>query len=197
MCYGFFSGQPLTICGPTGPVLVFETIIYEMCKSWEWDYLPFRLCIGLWVGIILLICVVTDASAVVCYITRFTEENFALLIAAIFIKSAIQKVMALEGEFPLKMSGDCFCDPIGESNKTLYGNTIKNFVSFNETFSYNKYKCEVCSHPNMFNVRLLIDFFFSFYRPTALWLMVGNRRVVITKKVYFYVVSYSLLELSR
>ena len=150
VCYGFFSGQPLTICGPTGPVLVFETIIYEMCKSWEWDYLPFRLCIGLWVGIILLICVVTDASAVVCYITRFTEENFALLIAAIFIKSAIQKVMALEGEFPLKISGDCFCDPIGESNKTLYGNTIKNFESFNETFSYNKYKCEVCSHSNMF-----------------------------------------------
>ena len=150
MCYGFFSGQPLTICGPTGPVLVFETIIYEMCKSWEWDYLPFRLCIGLWVGIILLICVVTDASAVVCYITRFTEENFALLIAAIFIKSAIQKVMALEGEFPLKMNGDCFCDPIGRSNKTLYENTIKNFVSSNETFSYNKYKCEVCSHSKIF-----------------------------------------------
>lgn len=30
--YGFFSGQPLTILGSTGPVLVFETIVYEFCK---------------------------------------------------------------------------------------------------------------------------------------------------------------------
>ena len=29
--YGFFSGQPLTILGSTGPVLVFETIVYDFC----------------------------------------------------------------------------------------------------------------------------------------------------------------------
>lgn len=30
--YGLFSGQPLTILGSTGPVLVFETILYDFCK---------------------------------------------------------------------------------------------------------------------------------------------------------------------
>ena len=30
--YGLFSGQPLTILGSTGPVLVFETIIYDFCQ---------------------------------------------------------------------------------------------------------------------------------------------------------------------
>lgn len=30
--YGFFSGQPLTILGSTGPVLVFETIMYDFCQ---------------------------------------------------------------------------------------------------------------------------------------------------------------------
>ena len=30
--YGLFSGQPLTILGSTGPVLVFETIVYDFCK---------------------------------------------------------------------------------------------------------------------------------------------------------------------
>ncbi len=30
--YGFFSGQPLTILGSTGPILVFETIMYDLCK---------------------------------------------------------------------------------------------------------------------------------------------------------------------
>lgn len=30
--YGFFSGQPLTVLGSTGPVLVFETIMVDFCK---------------------------------------------------------------------------------------------------------------------------------------------------------------------
>lgn len=30
--YGLFSGQPLTILGSTGPVLVFESIVYEFCR---------------------------------------------------------------------------------------------------------------------------------------------------------------------
>lgn len=29
--YHLFSGQPLTIIGSTGPVLVFETIVYKFC----------------------------------------------------------------------------------------------------------------------------------------------------------------------
>jgi len=83
--YGFFSGQPLTILGSTGPVLVFETIVYEFCTLVDWDYMAFRFWIGTWVALILLILVAIDASAFVCYITRFTEENFATLIAFIFI----------------------------------------------------------------------------------------------------------------
>jgi HCO3- transporter family. len=47
--------------------------------------MSFRLWIGLWIGFILIILVAVDASALVCYITRFTEENFATLIAFIFI----------------------------------------------------------------------------------------------------------------
>ena len=30
--YAFFSGQPLTIIGATGPLLIFESIIYQLCK---------------------------------------------------------------------------------------------------------------------------------------------------------------------
>lgn len=139
VAYGFCSGQPLSILGPTGPILVYEAIIYEMCKSFEWDYLPLRLCIGLWVGVILLVLVATDASACVSYITRFTEENFALLIAVIFIKSAIQKVIDLEQEFPLHAT-DCYCDPVNQTEKQLYGSSYE-FLPLNETFSYNKYQC--------------------------------------------------------
>ena len=30
--YHIFSGQPLTIIGSTGPALVFETIVFDMCS---------------------------------------------------------------------------------------------------------------------------------------------------------------------
>jgi len=30
--YHLFAGQPLTVVGSTGPVLVFETIVYKFCK---------------------------------------------------------------------------------------------------------------------------------------------------------------------
>uniref|UniRef100_A0A6P7GV83 Anion exchange protein n=1 Tax=Diabrotica virgifera virgifera TaxID=50390 RepID=A0A6P7GV83_DIAVI len=83
--YGLFSGQPLSILGSTGPVLVFETIVYDFCATMHWDYMSFRFWIGTWTAIILMILVAIDASAFVCYITRFTEENFATLIAFIFI----------------------------------------------------------------------------------------------------------------
>lgn len=57
---------------------------YVRRKS-DWNYMSFRFWIGSWITLILVILVAIDASAFVCYITRFTEENFATLIAFIFI----------------------------------------------------------------------------------------------------------------
>jgi len=31
-CYAIFSGQPLTIIGATGPLLVFESIVCYLCE---------------------------------------------------------------------------------------------------------------------------------------------------------------------
>jgi hypothetical protein len=32
IAYSLFAGQPLTILGSTGPVLVFEKILFKFCK---------------------------------------------------------------------------------------------------------------------------------------------------------------------
>ncbi|XP_069698390.1 sodium-driven chloride bicarbonate exchanger isoform X4 [Periplaneta americana] len=120
--YGFFSGQPLTILGSTGPVLVFETIMYDFCQDQGLDYMSFRFWIGMWIAIILLFLVAVDASALVCYITRFTEENFATLIAFIFIYKAIENVLSIGKKFPVNTQGDiqlnyeCFCAPTNGSS---------------------------------------------------------------------------------
>ncbi|XP_031624246.1 electrogenic sodium bicarbonate cotransporter 1 isoform X4 [Contarinia nasturtii] len=110
--YGFFSGQPLTILGSTGPVLVFETIVYKFCLAAELDYMSFRFWIGTWITIVLIIMVAIDASALVCYITRFTEENFATLIALIFVYKAIENVLSIGAKYPITSSDeiyDCVC----------------------------------------------------------------------------------------
>ncbi|CAD5120156.1 DgyrCDS8731 [Dimorphilus gyrociliatus] len=99
--YHFLAGQPLTIIGSTGPVLVFETITFELCKSLDLNYLSLRFWIGLWACLILLLIVAFDLSALVKYITRFTEESFAFLIAAIFIVEAFTKVLDIQNDYPV------------------------------------------------------------------------------------------------
>jgi len=32
LLYALFAGQPLTIVGATGPMLVFESIVFRICK---------------------------------------------------------------------------------------------------------------------------------------------------------------------
>jgi hypothetical protein len=99
--YHIFSGQPLTIIGSTGPVLVFETIVYDMCAGLGINYLSFRFWVHVWTALILMIMVVTDASSLVSYITRFTEESFATLISVIFIYEAIVKLFKINNSLDI------------------------------------------------------------------------------------------------
>ncbi|XP_076391844.1 na[+]-driven anion exchanger 1 isoform X11 [Megachile rotundata] len=141
--YGFFSGQPLTILGSTGPVLVFETIVYEFCKKSDWNYMSFRFWIGSWITLILVILVAVDASALVCYITRFTEENFATLIAFIFIYKAIENVLSIGKKYPINthandpFSFECWCRPPNGSLPSSYDNVNWTALDPKACQSYN------------------------------------------------------------
>uniref|UniRef100_A0A915M2B9 Anion exchange protein n=2 Tax=Meloidogyne incognita group TaxID=654580 RepID=A0A915M2B9_MELJA len=61
--FGMFSGQPLNILSATGPTLIFERILYDFCTAKHWEFLPFRLYVGVWMTFYLLLLVATDASA--------------------------------------------------------------------------------------------------------------------------------------
>ncbi|XP_015667194.1 sodium bicarbonate cotransporter 3 [Protobothrops mucrosquamatus] len=128
VAYSLFSGQPLTILGSTGPVLVFEKILFKFCKDYELSYLSLRTSIGLWTSFLCILLVATDASSLVCYITRFTEEAFAALICIIFIYEALEKLFHLGEVYPFNMHNDldkltlysCVCaEPPNPSNETL------------------------------------------------------------------------------
>ena len=59
------AGQPLTVLGCTGPVLIFEKILVEFCASYGIYYLTLRLWIGLWSALFCIIIVAVDGSAIV------------------------------------------------------------------------------------------------------------------------------------
>ncbi|NWZ39656.1 S4A4 protein, partial [Brachypodius atriceps] len=96
-----FSGQPLTILSSTGPVLVFERLLFSFSQDHGLDYLEFRLWIGLWVAFFGVVLVATEASHLVRYFTRFTEEGFCALISLIFIYDSLKKMLSLADAFPI------------------------------------------------------------------------------------------------
>ncbi|XP_041109020.1 electrogenic sodium bicarbonate cotransporter 1-like isoform X5 [Polyodon spathula] len=111
-----FCGQPLIILSSTGPVLVFERLLFNFSKDNDFDYLEFRLWIGLWSAFFSLLLVATDASFLVQYFTRFTEEGFSSLISFIFIYDAFKKMLKMADYYPI--NSDYKLDYV-----TLYGCT--------------------------------------------------------------------------
>ncbi|XP_045346711.1 anion exchange protein 4 isoform X4 [Leopardus geoffroyi] len=107
------AGQPLTILSSTGPVLVFERLLFSFSRDYSLDYLPFRLWVGIWVATFCLALVATEASVLVRYFTRFTEEGFCALISLIFIYDAVGKMLSLTSAYPIQSPGSpaygCFC----------------------------------------------------------------------------------------
>ncbi|XP_055369547.1 electrogenic sodium bicarbonate cotransporter 4 isoform X4 [Betta splendens] len=96
-----FGGQPLIILSSTGPILIFEKLLYEFTESNEVDYMELRLWIGLHSCLQCLVLVVSDASYIIKYMTRFTEEGFSSLISFIFISDAIKKMAASFKYYPM------------------------------------------------------------------------------------------------
>ncbi|KAK7507317.1 hypothetical protein BaRGS_00001252 [Batillaria attramentaria] len=123
--FALFAGQPLNILGSTGPMLVLEMILYQFCKSMDMDFLPLRAWIGIWTTFFLMLIVAFDLSALVRYITRFTEESFASLIAIIFIAEAFKKLFGILKIAPVNTNPNAVLD----YNCTCYPP--------NTTFDYN------------------------------------------------------------
>uniref|UniRef100_H0WMX3 Anion exchange protein n=1 Tax=Otolemur garnettii TaxID=30611 RepID=H0WMX3_OTOGA len=98
-----FSGQPLIILSSTGPILIFEKLLFDFSKGNGLDYMEFRLWIGLHSAVQCLVLVATDASFIIKYITRFTEEGFSTLISFIFIYDAIKKMISAFRYYPINM----------------------------------------------------------------------------------------------
>ncbi|UJR30669.1 hypothetical protein I4U23_018193 [Adineta vaga] len=182
--YALFSGQPLNVLSATGPMLILERIIEHLCKDYHINFLEFRLWIGVWIFILLFIFVTFNLSFLVKYITRFTEDCFASLVALIFIYDAIREILKLRKTYPINYNINAVLDyacscvlTVGRMNTTGSAtSTVPNYLftatTLNETAQMackaagGKLLGSGCStpvyHPNIFFFSLLL-FIFTFF----------------------------------
>uniref|UniRef100_A0AAR2L1H8 Anion exchange protein n=1 Tax=Pygocentrus nattereri TaxID=42514 RepID=A0AAR2L1H8_PYGNA len=99
--FSLFAAQPVLIIGFTGPLMVFEEAFFEFCKSQGVEYIVGRIWVGMWLIIIVLIVVAVEASFLVRFISRFTQEIFSILISLIFIYETFAKLMKIFKTHPL------------------------------------------------------------------------------------------------
>ncbi len=104
--FALFSGQPLVILGGTGPLLVFTAILYRLCADLSIPFLSSYGWVGLWSAGFILILAMTDASCLMRYFTRFTDEIFSALISIIFIYEAIKALVHIFADLDVKKHHD-------------------------------------------------------------------------------------------
>ena len=92
--FAIFSGQPLTILGGTGPIVIFTGLLYSTCQSFEINFLATYAWVGIWSGIFLILQAIFNVSVLMRYFTKFTDEIFAALIAVIFIVEACKNMFS-------------------------------------------------------------------------------------------------------
>ncbi|XP_053470296.1 solute carrier family 4 member 1a (Diego blood group) isoform X3 [Ictalurus furcatus] len=95
------AAQPVLVIGFSGPLLVFEEAFFEFSRSYNFDYIVGRVWVGMWLIIIVLIVVAAEASFLVRFISRFTQEIFSILISIIFIYETFYKLYKIR-----RMIGD-------------------------------------------------------------------------------------------
>lgn len=158
--------------------------------------------------------VAADASALVCYITRFTEENFATLISLIFIIEAVKNVLKIGQKMPINtdvyLKVDCDCvPPLNPYTESKY--------SSGEYSNASRYSCLAlegrwsgvgCEYvPDVFLLSVVLfattfilaiglkNFKFTSYFPTCVRSIVSDFAVVIS--ILSVSESSLLLQISR
>ncbi len=95
LIYALIAGQPLIILGGIGPLLIFTIILYELCQDMglENQFLGVYGWVGIWTAIMTVLLAVTNASNLMKYFTRFTDEIFSALMSLIFIYKAVEGIV--------------------------------------------------------------------------------------------------------
>ncbi|TWU50780.1 PTS system fructose-specific EIIABC component [Rubripirellula tenax] len=95
LAYALFAGQPLIILGGIGPLLIFTIILYQLCDDMghQDQFLGVYGWVGIWTAAMTIALAVFNASNLMRFFTRFTDEIFSALMSLIFIYKAVQALI--------------------------------------------------------------------------------------------------------
>lgn len=95
VAYALLAGQPLILLGGIGPLLIFTIILYQLCRDmgYQEQFLGVYGWVGLWTALMTVALSVFNASNLMRYFTRFTDEIFSTLMSLIFVYKAVQAIV--------------------------------------------------------------------------------------------------------
>lgn len=88
--FGVFAGQPLCIVGVTGPISIFNSLVYEIIEPLGTTYFPFMAWICLWSMVFHIVIAVFGWINSLRYVTRYSCNIFGWFICYIYIQKGIQ-----------------------------------------------------------------------------------------------------------
>jgi len=92
VAYALLSAQPITLLGGTGPIVIFTALLYATSVDLGLNFIAVYAWTGIWAGLILIVLAVTNASNLMRYFSRFTDDIFAALVSLIFVIEAVKSV---------------------------------------------------------------------------------------------------------
>ncbi|XP_036445108.1 solute carrier family 4 member 1a (Diego blood group) [Colossoma macropomum] len=160
--FSLFAAQPVLIIGFTGPLMVFEEAFFEFCKSQGVEYIVGRIWVGMWLIIIVLIVVAVEASFLVRFISRFTQEIFSILISLIFIYETFAKLIRIFKTHPLVLNYEYLNETVEDPFHPVY--EVHNFTDEHGNVSHI-HRVRERAYPNtaLLSMCLMFGCFFIAY----------------------------------
>jgi hypothetical protein len=93
--YGLAACQPLTILAFTGPLLLFEEIVFAFSRQFDIPYLEWRAVIGIWLMLLLILCALSEITFLVTKFSRFSEEILMWIVAIFFTYEATKSIIGV------------------------------------------------------------------------------------------------------
>lgn len=93
MVYALISGQPMVLVGVTGPISIFTITVYDLSKTFGIPFIQWYSMIGYYTAAFHFILATSNMCLLIKYVTRFSGETFAVLIAVIYIQEGIQQII--------------------------------------------------------------------------------------------------------
>eukprot|EP00040_Diaphanoeca_grandis_P044284 m.11882 g.11882 ORF g.11882 m.11882 type:complete len:627 (-) comp9031_c0_seq1:459-2339(-) len=95
MIHSLFSGCPMAVLRPTGPITLFIIKLYGLSASLQIDFFDWFAWVGFWIGVYMILIAVFDLCRHIRLATRFLHDLFAFFVCTIYIHDGIAGVVGL------------------------------------------------------------------------------------------------------